>query len=78
MAETYKDNSQFAEAVEYFEKEYALCTDLKDNLNTLSKIADTKEAAGAPVSEVKAIYEKAFNNCRSSMNLKEERRMVSR
>nr|XP_023029689.1 tonsoku-like protein [Leptinotarsa decemlineata] len=78
LAETYKDNNQFSEAEEYFEREYSLCENLKDNLNTLSRIADTKEAAGAPVEDVKKVYERAFNNCRSSGNLKEERRMLTR
>lgn len=78
LAETYKDNGQFSEAVAYFEKEYALCTDLKDRLNTLSKIADTKEAGGTSISEVRAVYERTFSECRYSKNLREEKRMILR
>ncbi|XP_018566528.1 tonsoku-like protein [Anoplophora glabripennis] len=78
LAETYKDNGQFSEAVAYFEREYALCTDLKDSLNTLSNIADTKEAGGAPIGEVKEVYERAFAECRRCTNLREEKRMILR
>lgn len=78
LAETFKDNNQFSEAVTYFEKEYVLCRDLKDSLNTLSNIADTKEAAGAPISEVKGVYERAFTECRRSKNAREEKRMILR
>lgn len=78
LAETYKDNGQYTEAVKYFEKEYALCKDLQDNLNTLSNIADTKESANASKDEVKKVYERAFKNCRECKDLKEERRMVNR
>ncbi|CAH0548154.1 unnamed protein product [Brassicogethes aeneus] len=79
LAQTYKDNEQYKEAVDYFEKEYAIVRDsLKDNLNTLSQIADAKESAGALVTEVKEVYERAFENCRQRKNLKEERRMVLR
>lgn len=78
LAETYKDNGQFDEAIGYFEKEYNLCTNLQDNLNTLSNIADTKESANASKDEIKKVYERAFKNCRDNRNLKEERRMVNR
>ncbi|KAJ8925110.1 hypothetical protein NQ315_001291 [Exocentrus adspersus] len=78
LAETYKDNEQFDEALEYFDKEYALCLELTDRLNTLSKIADTKEAGGASVEEVKEVYSKAIAECRRSRNLREEKRMVNR
>lgn len=78
LAETYKDNGQFEKAIEYFEKEYELCKNLQDNLNTLSNIADTKESANVSKDEIKKVYEKAFKNCRDCKNLKEERRMINR
>lgn len=78
LAETYKDNGQYDKAVEYFEKEYELCKDLQDNLNTLSNIADTKESAKVSKDEIKKVYERAIKNCRDNNNLKEERRMVNR
>lgn len=78
IAETYKDNEQYKEAVKFFEKEYELCKNLKDNLNTLSMIADTKEAASSSLAEIKAVYEKAFSNCKAVKNVKEERRMIAR
>lgn len=78
LAETYKDNKMYEEAVKYFEKEYALCSKLQDNLNTLSKIADTKEAGGFSIEEVKAVYNTAIINCRNNNNSKEERRMIMR
>nr|CAH7744616.1 unnamed protein product [Callosobruchus chinensis] len=78
LAETYKDNGDYTQAVHHFEKEYELCKELKDALNTLSSIADTKETANAALEEVKGVYERAFKKCKSERNLKEERRMVSR
>lgn len=54
LAETYKDNAQYDEAVKYYEKEYALCKDLKDKLNTLCEIADTRETANASKDDIKA------------------------
>lgn len=78
LAETYKDNGQFEEAVQYFEKEYVLCKNLQDNLNTLSNIADTKESGNVSKDDIKKIYERAFENCRECRNLKEERRMINR
>lgn len=78
LAETYKDNGQFDKAVEYFEKEYDLCKTLQDNLNTLSKIADTKESANDSKEEIKNVYDKAIKNCQDNKNLKEEIRMVNR
>lgn len=78
LAQTYTDNNQFEEAVEYFEKEYALCEDLKDKLNTLSNITDAKESANVSKNEIKNIYERAFKNCRDCGNLGEEKRMVKR
>ncbi|XP_008200216.1 tonsoku-like protein isoform X2 [Tribolium castaneum] len=78
LAETYKDNGQFEEAVEYFEKELVLCKNLKDSLNTLSNIADTKEAANEPISEVRAVYSRAIESCQREGNVHEEGRMLKR
>lgn len=78
LAETYKDNGQFKEAVEYFEKELLLCRSLKDSLNTLSNIADTKEAADESISEVKGVYNRAIESCQKEGNVHEEGRMVKR
>ncbi|CAH2006651.1 unnamed protein product [Acanthoscelides obtectus] len=78
LAETYKDNGDYFQAIYHYEKEYELCKELKDGLNTLSNIADTKEMANLPLDDVKAVYERAFESCRAEKNLKEERRMVSR
>lgn len=79
IAETYKDNGQYAEAIEFFEKELALCGKiLKDGLNTLSKIADTMESANFAVSKVEEVYTKAISECRKERNKHEEGRMVRR
>ncbi|XP_076272195.1 tonsoku-like protein [Rhynchophorus ferrugineus] len=79
LGETYKDNGQYEEAEAYFEKEYDLCKNsLKDSLNTLCKIADLKELAKSPISEVKNVYERALENCRIKENLKEEKRIIIR
>ncbi|RZC43132.1 tonsoku-like protein, partial [Asbolus verrucosus] len=78
LAETYKDNGQFEEAVNYFEMELKLCQALKDNLNTLSHIADIKEAANCPVSEVQAVYTRAIESCQKEGDTHEEGRMLKR
>lgn len=78
LAETYKDNAQYKEAIEYYEKEYALGNNLQDSLNTLSVIADATESSNASKDEVKNVYERALKKCRDNTNVKEERRMVIR
>jgi NF-kappa-B inhibitor-like protein 2 len=78
LAETYKDNKQYKEAIVYFEKELSLCRSFKDSLNTFWKIAETRELADDPISEVQAVYTRALERCQREGDVHEEGKMLKR
>jgi NF-kappa-B inhibitor-like protein 2 len=78
LAETYKDNKQYKEAIVYFEKELSLCRSFKDSLNTFWKITETRELADDPISEVQAVYTRALERCQREGDVHEEGKMLKR
>ncbi|CAL4126179.1 unnamed protein product, partial [Meganyctiphanes norvegica] len=63
IAETYNDNKQFKEAIEYYEKEYSarVLENPKEACKTLLKIAVVKENSGEKTESISPIYENAFD-----------------
>jgi len=60
LAQTYKDNKQYYQALEYFHKELNLYSeDSIDACKTLLNIADTMEAQYDPFDKIWPIYERA-------------------
>lgn len=71
LAQTYCDNKQYEESLEYFRKDYEIWrSNVADALSNLFSICDMMDLAGKNFEDVKKIYYQGIEECRKNPDVR--------
>ncbi|KAI4471123.1 tonsoku-like protein [Holotrichia oblita] len=79
LAQTYYDDEQYANALEFFQKYYRVCkNNLKEGTSTLISIAEVMDTLGKNSDDVEKIYEQAIALCKEASDNHLEGKTISK